>query len=126
MPSYVPSYVRENGTFCVIVKFEVTQNAAKLGDQVTEWSKQWVAENQKWPRIEMSDDPLFPEERPTDYFEVFTGLPFVLKAENNQLWLRLDGLYSYWWRDWAARFVVDLIHVFPEMGKYKLSFTCDQ
>ncbi len=127
LSQFVPGYVRADGTFCMVVKFETTQNAANLRDQLTEWCNQWVAENKQWHRVWMSGDPpVVSEEQHLDYFEIFASPPYVAKAENNQLWLRLDGVYSYWWRDWGARIVISLIRAFPELGEYKLLFSCDE
>lgn len=125
MPDFVSEYKRESETFCVIIKFETLQSAVKLADQVTEWARQWVIENKEWNREDTSVVSELIEKQPMDYFEIFTAIPYIIKAENNQLWLRLDGIYSYWWRDWGARIVVGLTHALPELGQYSLSFNCD-
>jgi len=127
MSSYGPRYVRDNGTFCVFIKFETRHNAVKLEKPIADWSKEWVAQNKHWHRVWMTGDPpIVSEEQDLEYFEIFTNPPYVIKADDTQLWLRLDGVYSYWWRDWGARIVVDLIRAFPALGKYELSFNCDE
>ena len=124
MPRKFPK-TREDGTFCVVAKFTTTQNAANLRDQVTEWCKQWIAENN-----DVSGEPVVVTKdsikEPRDYFRAFTSLPYVIKAEDNQLWLRFDGVSgSYWWKDWLVRITVSLTNAFPELEREGNFENCD-
>ncbi|MEP7288033.1 MAG: hypothetical protein ABI947_19950 [Chloroflexota bacterium] len=127
MPSKIPAYVREDGTFCVVVEFETIQDATNLRDQVTQWCNEWIEENKTVHRVGISDDLSVDDvERLPDYFEIFTSPPYIIKAEDDQLWLRLDGMYSYWWRDWLARIGVSLTRALPELRLHKISINCGE
>jgi hypothetical protein len=112
---YIPPFVQEDGTFWVVVTFTTAQNAEGLHDPVTQWCEEWITNNLHW-------EPVTPEEvwkadkGPWNYFEIFTGAPYVVKAEDHDLWLRFDArLYSYWWRDWFVFLVSHLRQAFPEL-----------
>ncbi|MEO8607154.1 MAG: hypothetical protein ABI690_04700 [Chloroflexota bacterium] len=123
---YIPSMVRADGTFCVIAKFKTAEEAAALHDPVTDWCKQWVANHQHWQRT--AEEINIDKNGPWDYFAIFHGPPYVIKAEDRELWVRLDArVYSYWWRDWFAPMMVGLKSAFPTLkADGKLSFDCDE
>jgi hypothetical protein len=125
-PKFIPSFVREDGTFCVIIKFTITQDAANLREQITEWCKQWIAEHQHWQRP-VSESEIGADKGPWNYFEIFSGPPYVIKAVEHQLWLRFDGkVYSYWWKDWFAPMMGGLQRAIPELQmKDRFSYNCD-
>lgn len=123
--AWQPSYVREDGTFCIVIKFETTVNAADLRSQITDWCHQWVAENKEWHPSWLEEEPTI-ERGNWDYFAIFSGPPYVSKAENHQLWLSFEGTFSNWWRDWAARIVGGLMRGFPDLRKQTISFNCDE
>jgi hypothetical protein len=124
--SWRPNYVREDGTFCIIVKFKTTANAANVRDKAAEWCKEWVAENKSWNPASPSDDSSIVDKGAWSYYAIFSGPPDIVRADNDQLWLRFRGVYSYWWRDWAARIVGGLMHALPELRDQYLSFDCDE
>jgi hypothetical protein len=117
---------REDGSFCVIVKFETAQEATTLQSQINEWCTQWVAENNDLsPENVVLGDIVV---QPFNYFYAYAKPPYVIKAEGRQLWLRFDGMPgSYWWRDWLARSMGNLTRTFPELQpENKLSYDCDE
>jgi hypothetical protein len=127
MPSkFLPSYVRADGTFCVVAKFKTSEDASSLREPVTEYCEQWVVENRHWKRTDSEIN--IEKNGPWDYFAIFFGAPYVIKAEDHQLWLRLDArLYSYWWRDWFASMMGNLVRAFPVLQpEEKLFFDCDE
>jgi len=117
----------ENGLFCWTVRFATTQNAASLSHEIEQWCEQWISENN-----DTSNKPIISPENPDEtldpynYFLAFVKAPYVVKADNNQLWLRFDGIYegSYWWRDWSIRIVTFLKVVFPELTVIKFDRDC--
>jgi hypothetical protein len=126
MPRKFPK-TREDGTFCVVARFTITQNAANLRDQINDWCKRWIEENN-----DTSGEPGVVGEgilkEPMDFFNAFTRSPYVIEAEDNQMWLRFDRvLGSYWWRDWLARILVALQRAYPELQpEGRLSFHCNE
>lgn len=123
---YIPPHVQQDGTFCVVTKFVTTQDAASLQHQVTDWCKQWLIEHEDWQRP-VDEESADIDKDPWDYSDIFFGTPYVIKAEGNKLWLRLDArVYSYWWRDWYAGMMGNLVRAFPELRREKrLTFSCD-
>jgi len=114
-----------SGVFCMVVKFETTENAATIQDQVIEWCIRWIIENNV-----TTDKPVILDEDvldPYDYFHAFTRFPYVIKAQDNNLWLRFDVIPgSYWWKDWIVRVTVELRKNFNELNKFKASNKCDE
>jgi hypothetical protein len=128
-PKFIPSYVREDGTFCVVTKFKITSDAANLRHPVTEWCNQWVAANEKMKPLMFDNTGEEDESQYWHYyFAIFKSPPYVIKAEADQLWLRLDGTYSYWWRDWFVQLMGDLTSAFPELKQEnsEVSNNCDE
>lgn len=117
---------RENGSFCVITKFTTSEDTDDLKDKVVDWCNRWIAEHKDWQRptdesgVDINKDSW-------DYSEIFIGPPYVIKAEDNQLWLRLDvRIHSYWWRDWFASMMGGLVRAFPELHvSDRIFFSCD-
>ncbi len=123
-PKFIPSYVKSDGTFYVVTKFKTAQDAANLRDQVTAWCVQWIEDRKHWQLDEGNID-----KGPVDYLGIFTGPPNVVRAEDNQFWLRFDArVYSYWWRDWFVMMLSGLRSAFPELqpDEDRLSFNSDE
>jgi hypothetical protein len=128
-PQFIPSFVREDGTFCVVTKYKHVANAASLRQPITEWCHQWVAANEKMKPLMLDTTT---EEDESEYwhyyFAIFKSPPYVVKAEGDQLWIRLDGTYSYWWRDWFVSIVVALTRDFLALKEEnsEISYDCDE
>jgi hypothetical protein len=123
---YIPQFVQQDGSFCVVVKFTTTQATADLQNKIANWCNQWIKEHKHWQRP-TKESPSNADDDPWDYLEIFTGPPYVIKAEDSELWLRFDGrVYSYWWRDWFAPMMGHLVREFPELQpEDRLSFSCE-
>jgi hypothetical protein len=120
---------REDGSFCVIAKFETHQDAEDLRDEITKWCKAWVTEQnvESYKHARIDEDGK--EWQPFDYFYAYSSPPSVYRAEGTQLWLRFEGMpNSYWWRDWLARMGVSLTQAFPVLlaKERAISYDCNE
>jgi hypothetical protein len=115
-PDFIPSFVREDGTFCIVTKYKQVANAENLRQPVNEWCDQWVAKHEKMKPLLLDSTR---EDDETEYwhyyYAIFKTPPYVVKAENDQLWVRFDGTYSMWWRDWFVSIMNGLTSTFPAL-----------
>lgn len=94
-----------DGTFSVLVTFQVSPGGAPPGEDLSRWLRAWSERNAKWP----GEGGVFAD--------TFLRPPApVQSAPDDQVWIRLDATADApYWKDWLVKLVRDIHEAMPDL-----------